>query len=120
MATERQRLVALGVVVTVLAFVLYRAWASVGTTSVAPGSSSNTRARTTKSAPAEAPAATAADVHLESLNDERPEPVEGGRNLFRFKPAAPPPRPAPIAPPPPIVRTAPSMPAGPTGPPAPP
>ena len=42
----------------------------------------------------EAPQATAPDVRLESLEDERPQPVEGDRNLFRFKPVAPPPEPS--------------------------
>jgi hypothetical protein len=103
---------ALGVVLLALALVLYRAWASVGTTSVAPGSSRNTRARAAKSARSEAPPATAPDVRLESLNDERPQPVDSERNLFRFKPAAPPPRPA--LPPPAVVRAppAPNVPAG--------
>ena len=115
MATERQRQLVLGLVLVVLAFVLYRAWASVGTTAVAPGSSSERRARTAKSAQGEVPGATAPDVRLETLNAERPEPVEGDRNLFRFKPTAPPP--APALPPPPVVR--PAVPTGPTGPPGP-
>ena len=114
MATERQRQMALGVVLVVLAFVLYRAWASVGTTTVAPGSSSERRGRAAKAAAGEVPGATAPDVRLETLNAERPEPVEGDRNLFRFKPAPPPPAP----PPPPVVR--PTVPTGPTGPPGPP
>jgi hypothetical protein len=117
MATERQRRMGLGVVLVVLAFVLYRAWASV-TPSEAPGSSSNTRARGAKSDQSGEAPATAPDVRLESLDDERPQPADGNRNLFRFKPTAPPPRPAP--PPPPVGRPVPTVPAGPTGPPAPP
>jgi len=117
MATERRRQAALGVILVALAFVLYRAWASVGITSVTPGSSSNNRARAAKSAGAEAPPATPLDVRLESLGDERPQPVEGDRNLFRFKPAAPPPRPAmPL----PAERPMPGKPAGPAGPAGPP
>jgi hypothetical protein len=39
----------------------------------------------------------APDVHLPRLSDDRPKPVAGERNLFRFKPKAapPPPQPAP-------------------------
>ena len=46
-------------------------------------------------------------MHLPSLVDERPKPTAGERNLFRFRPKAPPPAPpapptqvAPPAPPP--------------------
>ena len=39
----------------------------------------------------------APDVHLAALNGERPKPVGPERNLFRFKPKAPPP-PPPVAP----------------------
>src|SRR5688572_20952812 len=116
MATERPRQIALGLVLVVLAFVLYRAWAAVGTTSVAPGSSPDRRARASKSAGAEASSSTAPDVRLETLNDERPHPVEGDRNLFRFKTATAPPAPAP--PSQAVVR--PVVPAGPTGPSGPP
>jgi hypothetical protein len=120
MATERQRQIALGVVLVVLAFVLYRAVTSLrtssapaGTTSSGPASSSNGRQRAGRSGRgAEAPA-TAPDVHLRALDDERPKPVSGDRNLFRFKPKpAPPPPPAPPAPPP-VVRTTPIGPVGP-------
>ena len=93
MATERRREIVLGAVLLVLVFVLYRAWASVGTSE--PSSSSpDTRARSAKVAGDEAPQATAPDVRLESLEDDRPQPVESDRNLFRFKPVAPPPEPS--------------------------
>jgi hypothetical protein len=49
------------------------------------------------------------DVHLEALNEKRPDPREAERNPFRFQPKAPPPAPAfkpppveaPVGPPPP-------------------
>jgi hypothetical protein len=37
---------------------------------------------------------TAPDVHLEALNNEWPKPGDTDRNLFRFKPKAPPPPPS--------------------------
>jgi hypothetical protein len=47
-------------------------------------------------------------VRLDALESPKPEPGETDRNLFRFKPKAPPPAPpAPIAPPRPTVPTTP-------------
>ena len=112
MATERRREIVLGVVLLVLVFVLYRAWASVGT-SEPPSSSPDTRARSAKVAGDEAPQATAPDVRLESLEDDRPQPVESDRNLFRFKPVAPPPEPRPAGRPAPDVAARPPVPTGP-------
>jgi hypothetical protein len=110
MATERQKQTTLGIVLVVLAFVLYRAVTSVGTTSggaVAP-SNSGGRAGRAESA---APPATAPDVHLRDLEAERPKPNENERNLFRFKPKAPPPPVARTSPE--IVRNVPTAPPGP-------
>ena|SRR5436190_3468040 len=118
MATERRRQLVLGVLLVVLAFVLYRAVTyqptagAQGTTSSGTRASSNGRARTAASGRLTEPPATAPDVHLRALDDERPKPIDGDRNLFRFKPKPPPPPPPA---PPPIVRTAP--PIVPTGPP---
>jgi hypothetical protein len=105
----------LGVLLVVLAFVLYRAVTyqpAPGTQGTSSGTrpSSNGRART--AGRLTEPPATAPDVHLRALDDERPKPIAGDRNLFRFKPKPPPPPPPA---PPPIVRTAP--PIVPTGPP---
>lgn len=114
MATERQRQIALGVVLVVLAFVLYRAVAFLGRTSTttatsgSSASSSNGRARTASAARITEPPATAPDVRLRVLDDERPKPIAGDRNLFRFKPKPPPPPSAP----PSIARTTPSVPVG--------
>jgi len=128
METERRRQILLGALAVVLALVVYRAWPR---TSAAPGPASNQRR-------AAAPAAagttgtnahaqrtnppggqTAPDVHLEALEAEHPKPGAADRNLFRFKPKAPPPPP----PQPPMTRpveTAPAAPEIPTGPPPPP
>jgi hypothetical protein len=116
MAAERRQLV-LGVLLVVLAFVLYRAVTyqpGPGTQGTSSGTrpSSNGRARTATSGRLTEPPATAPDVHLRALDDERTKPISGDRNLFRFKPKPPPPPPPT---PPPIVRTAP--PIVPTGPP---
>jgi hypothetical protein len=117
MATERQRLMFLVGLLVVLAIVLYRAMTSqptsaLATTSSGSASSSNGRAaqpgRLTESP------ATAPDVHLRALGEERPKPISGDRNLFRFRPKPPPPPPPA---PPPIVRTTPPPPIVPPGPP---
>src|SRR5262249_62424828 len=72
----------------------------------AGGSKDNTRR------PAAPPA-----VNLEALEGERPAPADAERNLFRFKPKAPPPAPPrPAAP----STTTPVAPVTPTGPPPPP
>ncbi len=125
MATERNRQLVLVALALVLATVLYRMWPG---TSAAPAPSSNrSGAASTPAERAPAPAGksargttgepgSAADVHLEALDADWPKPGDVDRNLFRFKPKAPPP--PPPAPPRP-VQTAPVMPA-PTGPPPPP
>ena len=119
MATERQRQIVLGVVLVVLGLVLYRAVTSLDTSATSSGSAStsNVRARTTRSAHIAEPSATAPDVHLRALDAERPQPVRGERNLFRFRPPPPPPPPAPAPAPVPIARPVPSVPAGPPSPP---
>jgi hypothetical protein len=54
-------------------------------------------------------------VHLDALNAERPQPEPVQRNLFRFKPKAPPP--PPPAPAGPVQPVEPVAPAGPPPPP---
>jgi hypothetical protein len=117
MATERQRQIALGAVLLVLAVVVYRAVTSFGSPSEGAATPSNTRAQQTRGGGAAAPT-TAPDVHLQALDEDRPKPVDGQRNLFRFKPKAapPPPRQGPPA----VVRSGPVVPPGPSGPPPPP
>ncbi|MDO8793591.1 MAG: hypothetical protein Q7J25_03125, partial [Vicinamibacterales bacterium] len=78
MATERQRQIAFGVVLVVLAFVLYRAVTSLSTMSTTSGGStpsSNGRARAARTARITEPPATAPDVHLRALDEERPKPI---------------------------------------------
>jgi len=116
MGTERRRQMVLGVLLVVLAFVLYRAvttepTGTQGTTSSGTRPSSNGRARTAASGRLTEPPATAPDVHLRALDDERPKPISGDRNLFRFKPKPLPP--PPPAPPPQPVRVTPVVPPGP-------
>jgi len=67
---------------------------------------SNTRAAG-RGGTAAPPAATAPDVHLDALDAERPRPGNTERNLFRFRPKAPPPAP-PVAarPTPPLIDSA--------------
>ena len=120
MATERRRqLVLAALVVLLLAVIVRLVWPG---TSAAPAATSN-RTGATPGAPARraqtAPAAPAPPgVHLDALNAERTKPKGAERNLFRFKPKAPPPAP----PPPPTrpVQPQPVMPVAPAGPPPPP
>jgi hypothetical protein len=113
MATERGRQLALGAVVVVLAFMIYRLWT---TTSAEEAPSSNRGSGTTAARQQQAPTAPAAPgVNLEALNGERPRPKVAERNLFRFRPKPPPP-------PPPSRTVEPVIPVNPvpTGPPPPP
>jgi hypothetical protein len=113
MGTDRMRRVALAVALVVLAAVAYRAWTAMGTPSGAAVRSSNPRARAAARTP-DAPG-TAPDVHLTALNGERPKPMPGERNLFRFETSKPV-VPSGSAARPPVV-TAPAVPTGPPGPP---
>jgi hypothetical protein len=101
MGTEGRRQLLLGALAVVLLVVVYRAWTA---TSVAPGPTSNGRAAAgapPRGGGAAAQAgATAPDVHLQALGADRPKPGGADRNLFRFKPKAPPPAPQAQRPPP--------------------
>jgi hypothetical protein len=117
MAIERRRQAVLGALVVVLVVVLVKVWPG---TSAAPSPTSNrpvtpTTSRGPKAAEASAP--TAPSVHLDALNGERPRPESSERNLFRFKPKAPPPPPAAAVRP--VQPAAPPAPAAPAGPPPP-
>src|SRR5258707_1359663 len=117
MATERRRQqLMLGALVVILLIAIYRMWpatsATTATTSNRQGQSSGSRAQSTQAGGSDAP-----DVHLEALQSDRPKPGSAGRDLFRFKPKAPPPPPPP--PPKPATPEAPVT-AAPTGPPQPP
>jgi hypothetical protein len=111
MAPERRTqllLAALVVVLLVVVATMYRG-GSVSPTAVGRGPASNVRRQGT--APAVAGAVTAPDVHLDALNSEHPEPDASNRNLFRFQPKAPPPR--PVAPPSQPVQPPPARPSAP-------
>ncbi len=122
MATERRwQQLLLGALVVVLFVIVYRIWPAPAP-SATPAPASNTQAGTSgqRAPQRQAPSADTPDVHLDALDDERPKPGATDRNLFRFKPKAPPP-PLPSAgrstqP----VQPTPSVGAGPSGPSPPP
>ncbi len=118
MEPERRNQLLLGAVAVALAAAAYGAWPR---TSLGPASSSNGTGGVTTAPRASAESAAAPDVHLPMLEAERPRPVSGARNLFRFRPKPPPPPPPP-PPSPPIVAGPPEpvVPTGPVGPPPPP
>jgi hypothetical protein len=99
----------------VLIVVIVKMWPG---TSAAPSSSSNKAGRTNAPRAPQVSAAPAPPaVHLDALNGERPKPAAGERNLFRFKPKAPPPPPPdPVRPAQPVA-PANTVPAGPPPPP---
>ncbi len=108
MPPERRRLIALIALLALLAVVAGYRWFGPESVTTAAARATGRAARggrTTASV-------TAPDVHLQTLDDPRPQP-KPERNLFRFKPKAPPP-------PPPVVAAPSSVAAGPTGPPPPP
>jgi len=112
MARKREQIL-LGGLVIVLAVAAYRAWTQ---TSPAAAPASNGRGRTTRTGDRESQIVSAPDVHLKTLEGEHPKPQTTERNLFRFKPKAPPP-----APPTPVVQAPPPGPPPlPPGPPPPP
>ena len=119
MAAERSRQLVLGGLVLLLIFTIVKIWPA-GATSSPPAPSSNRSGNTDVArTPQTSSAPGTPDVHLAALHAVRPKPEAAERNLFRFKPKAPPPPPAtavrPVAPPAPVV------PAGPPpGPPPPP
>jgi len=120
MATERRQQWLLGALLAVLAVVAYRAWTA---TSAAPAQTSNEAGAATSPAGRAGQAAPerpgAPDVHLEALDGNRPKPGGGDRNLFRFKPKAPPPAPPAQRPPPPVNPVPPGPPPPPPVPPIP-
>lgn len=92
MPPERRRLyVLLAILALVSVVAIYRFWPESPATATA-GAAARTTAR------AGGPSSvTAPDVHLQALEQERPKPVdEPQRDLFRFKPKAPPRPPAPV------------------------
>jgi len=102
-AESRNRTVLLALLAVLVAVAAYQWWPRPSSVS-AP--TSNERARGQTASRGTATTAEAPVVHLPRLGEERPKPVAGERNLFRFKPkAAPAPTPglAPAAPLPPTT-----------------
>ena len=119
MATNRRQLLLLTALLVALAVIGYRAWSD---TSATAGGTSNRQGALGSAASGRRPsggATSAPDVHLDSLDAERPHPNRADRNLFRFKPkpapapptskapaaavAVAPTGPPPVPPPPPIA-----------------
>jgi hypothetical protein len=101
MGTDRRKQILFGVLLVVLGVVAY----NVVWTSTALSPSSNPARAPTAAQGKPAGGISAPEVHLDSLNGERPKPVDRERNLFQFKPKPPPPlagrgpaAPAPVAP----------------------
>ena len=122
MATERRRQeLMLGALVVVLLIAIYRMWpptsATSATTSNRQGQSRGSGAQQN----GHAAGSDAPDVHLEALQSDRPKPGSAGRDLFRFKPKAPPPPPPgpprPVQPSVPVTTAPPGPPPPPPGPP---
>ena len=84
----------LGGLAIVLAGAVYIAWPVSAVTPDRP-----VRAGGAAKVPLPTPATTAPDVRLEALDASRPEPGNGGRNLFKFTPKYVPPAPRVVAPP---------------------
>lgn len=102
MATDRRQVWLLGLLLAVLAVVAYRAWTAPSATPAQTseneaGAAAPSAGRSGQATP-QRPAAP--DVRLEALDGNRPKPGGGDRNLFRFKPKAPPPAPVQQLPPP--------------------
>ena len=107
MEPKRQREITLAIVALLLAVGVYAAYQTLSggqSTSSAPPTSSKsgsapgrrTPGNAVKSAEVEAP-----DVHLQALNEGRPRPNPGGRDLFRYRMKPPPPPRLPVGPEPP-------------------
>jgi hypothetical protein len=120
MEPKRRRELGLLALVVVLGGALYvgmMGWPwRPANTSAGPATPSNPQGRAARNERTAPGGAEAPDVHLEALEAVHPKPENDGRDLFRFKPKAPPPRPAVTAP----VRPVDLVPAVPAGPPPPP
>src|SRR5262245_27479021 len=98
MGTDRRKQIVLGVLLVALAVIGYRQLAMTSPAARRSSNQSRLAAAPARGA-GSAGAVTAPEVHLEALNDGRPKPPVADRNLFRFKPKAPP------APPPSATRS---------------
>jgi hypothetical protein len=105
MAAERQKQLALAVLLVALAGVIY--WQMRPDTAVPAAAPSNRRAG--RPPAAGTGAADVPDVRLEALNQQRTKPGGATRNLFRYKPPPAPPPPPPMPPPPAAAQRPPPM-----------
>jgi hypothetical protein len=119
MAADRRNQIVLGALLVVLAVVAYRA---TNATSVANAPASNGRGATAQEKRGANAQTTvdAPDVHLKSLSDARAQPVGSDRNLFAFKPKAPPTPARPVSTPTATPAPVAAVPSGPLAPPPPP
>jgi len=112
---KRAKEIVLGALLAVLAAVAY--WTLMSTSSTPALPSNQGRPPSAAAHGKQTQANGAPAVNLGALEGERPAPADAERNLFRFKPKAPPPEPPrPAAP----SMTTPVAPVAPTGPPPPP
>jgi hypothetical protein len=88
-ATERRRQLALVALIAILIIAIY--YALPGTSTAPPSSSNQRRATAAGTTPGAQSQPATPDVHLDALDGNRPKPAATVRNLFRFKPKAPPP-----------------------------
>jgi hypothetical protein len=118
MAIDRRNALVLALLVIVLAALVYRALPGAGTSGTKAAASNQQSAAARSGRGAVKPNGGAPDVHLEALADDKPAPSAAERNLFRFRPKAPP-RPPQAARPttPAIAEPAPAAPSGPPPPP---
>ena len=91
MARKRQREIALAMLAVVLIATIVWRVRSVGSVSVRAGTGVNTSAP--RASQQQGNKRDLAEVNLEALRPERPEPGDSDRNPFRFKPKPPPPPP---------------------------
>jgi hypothetical protein len=112
MGSDRRKQLLLGGLVFALFVVAYNVWPRTSAPS-APSSNRSRPAPRGRAQAAESPL-TAPDVKIEALTAERSAVGETERNLFQFKPKAPPP--PPPAPERPVAPVARAVPAGPPAP----
>ena len=94
MGAERRNEILLAIVAVVLAFAIYRAWPTTASVSSEPSPTARAGAAAPFASAGGGPQAP--EVHLGALEEGRPRPTSGDRNLFRFKVRPAPRPPAPI------------------------
>lgn len=92
MAVDRRRGLLFGALALVAAGLVYRSWPGASDARAVPPRQPARPATAGRAAPG----MKAPEVHLGALEAQRPQPVTGDRDLFRFKSKAPPPPAAPV------------------------